>query len=243
MTGIRDTPNTGSLDDEYTQSLQGQEPKTNHQLVLDYPGTPSLFDDLVSSPMKGYYTLTKVGDRYTAIVDSKKATEPWIDPVDKETAIVIPVRDVQTAIDNAWDVDEHGEKPDLNEVKSLRVRLASVTRLSGNDTRAPELEHDPQTNLLLASAKTFICESELAQVRRNRNLFANMPPISVGAEIGVTWKVDPSKCPALQDRIFKGEELTLGPDDLASERLASVADGSLLESQRSGRSSTQLQDV
>jgi hypothetical protein len=193
--------------------------------------------------MKGYYTLTKVGDRYTAIVDSKKAIEPWIDPVDKESAIVIPVRDVQIAIDNAWDVGKHGEKPDLNEVGSLRVRLGSVTRFSANDTRAPELEYDPQTNLLLASARTFTCESELAQVRRNGNLFANMPPISVGAEMRVTWKVDPSKCPALRDRISRGGKLTLGPDDFASERLASVADGSLPESQRGGRSSPQLQDV
>jgi hypothetical protein len=192
--------------------------------------------------MKGYYTLTKVGDRYTAIVDSKRATEPWIDPVDKETAVMIPVKDFQTAIEHTWDVGKHGEKPDLNEVGSLRVRLGSVTPFSANDTRAPELEYDPQTNLLLASARTFTCGSELAQVRRNGNLFANMPPMSVGAEIGVTWKVDPSKCPALRDRISRGGKLTLGPDDFASERLASAGDGSVLENQRGGRSSTQLRD-
>lgn len=192
--------------------------------------------------MKGYYTLTKIGDRYTAIVDSKRATEPWIDPVDKESAIVIPVRDVQTAIDNAWDAGKHGEKPDLNEVGSLRVRLGSVTPFSANEVRAPKLGYDPQTNLLLASARTFTCESELAKVRHNGNVFVDMPPISVGAEIGVTWKVDPSKCPALRDRISRGEKLTLGPNDFASERLASAGDGSVLKTQRGGGTSTLLRD-
>ena len=190
--------------------------------------------------MKGFYTLNRVGDRFTRIVDSKTATEPWIDPVDKEISIVIPVKDVQTAIDMAWDVSQYGAKPDLNEVKSLRVSRGSVTPISAYDARAPELEYDPQTNMFLASAGTFTCESELAKVRYNDNSFVNLPPISVETKIGATWKVEPWKCPALQDRLSRGEELTLSPEDFASpsEGLAKAGDGSLLEIQRAGRSST-----
>lgn len=181
--------------------------------------------------MKGFYTLRRVGDRFTTIVDSKTANEPWLDPFDKEIAMVIPVKDVQTAIDKAWDVSQYGAKPDLNEVKSLRVSRGSVTPISANDARAPELEYDPQTNMFLASARTFTCESELEKVRYTDNEYANMPPISVEPEIGVTWKVEPWKCPALQDRLSRGEELTLSPEDFASdsERLAKAGDGSLLE--------------
>jgi hypothetical protein len=100
--------------------------------------------------------------------------------------MVIPVKDVQSAIDHVWGVSEHGAKPDMNEVKSLRVRRGIERPFSANKSRVPELAYDPQTNLFLASARTFKINSEIAKVRHNGNMFVDMPPIPVGTEIGVT---------------------------------------------------------
>lgn len=207
-------------------------------MTLNYPDASILFDSHISS-LKGYYTLNRVGDRFTAIVHSKTATEPWLDPVDKQTAMVIPFKDVETVIDTDWNVDQRGPKPPLNEARTLRVKRCSLSPFFADDDHAPELVYDPQMKSFYASARTFTCEAELVRVKDNDIDSLNMDPISIGAEISVTWKIDPSRYAALQDRIVRGEQLSLSPDDFAVERSVSAGGGSLLDIPKGGMWSAQ----